>query len=89
MKIHPKAHVPRLVRLDNGKAKAVGPCFISGEEYSTKEFSEVGYISWVLKKGLIQNLLPELDGEDREFLITGISPKSWDKMFNDDKIIKL
>ena len=84
MKIHLKAHVPRLVRLDNGKAKAVGPCFISGEEYSTKEFSEGGYMSWILKEDLIQNLLPELDGEDREFLITGISPKSWSEMFSSE-----
>lgn len=74
------AHIPRLVRLGNNMVKAVGPCSISGEEYSTKEFSEKGYMSWVLKEDSIQNLLPELDSDDREFLITGISPKSWEEI---------
>tara|TARA_R110000744_G_scaffold6800_1_gene23528 strand:- start:425 stop:670 length:246 start_codon:yes stop_codon:yes gene_type:complete len=74
---------PKLIRLKDGKAKLIGPCYISGEEYSTKEFNEGKYMSWILKEDLIQNLLPELDADDREFLITGISPKSWDEMNND------
>ena len=79
-----KARIPQLVRVGNGRVKAVGPCSMSGEEYSTREFSEGGYMSWILQEDLIQNLLPELDGEDREFLITGISPKSWSEMFSSE-----
>ena len=84
MKIHPRAHIPRIERIGDGNIKAIGPCYISGEEYSTKEFNEGRYMSWILKRDTIQNLLPELTAEDREFLITGISPKSWNEMYNEE-----
>ena len=31
---------------------------------------------------LIQNAFPDLNADDREFLITGITPEEWDKAFN-------
>jgi hypothetical protein len=31
---------------------------------------------------LIQNIVPHLSSEEREFLITGITPQEWDKLFN-------
>ena len=31
---------------------------------------------------LIQNIVPHLTSEEREFLITGITPQEWDKLFN-------
>lgn len=34
-------------------------------------------------KELIQNIVPHLSKEDREFLITGITPKEWNEMFNE------
>jgi len=30
---------------------------------------------------LIQNVMPELDAGEREFLISGITPDEWDAMF--------
>ena len=30
---------------------------------------------------LIQNVMPHLSNEDREFLITGTTPEEWDKAF--------
>jgi hypothetical protein len=80
-----KARIPQLVRVGNGRVKAVGPCSMSGEKYSTREFSEGGYMSWILQEDLIQNLLPELNSDDREFLITGISPKSWDVLMDEEE----
>jgi hypothetical protein len=31
---------------------------------------------------LIQNIVPNLTIEEREFLITGITPKEWNELFN-------
>jgi len=33
-------------------------------------------------KELIQNIVPNLSKEEREFLITGITPKEWNELFN-------
>jgi len=35
-----------------------------------------------LSKELIQNIVPNLSKEEREFLITGITPKEWNELFN-------
>jgi hypothetical protein len=37
-------------------------------------------------KELIQDIVPNLSKEEREFLITGITPEEWNKMFNMDLI---
>lgn len=34
------------------------------------------------KVELIQNIVPHLSNDEREFLITGITPDEWDKLFN-------
>lgn len=36
-----------------------------------------------LKKELIQNVFPELSAEEREFLISGITPEEWETLKND------
>lgn len=33
---------------------------------------------------LIQNAMPSLSADDREFIMTGITPEEWDKTFGDD-----
>jgi len=53
-------HVHRLVELDNGKGKAVGPCYKTGEEYSTAVFDIIGYMGWILDKNPILMILKEL-----------------------------
>jgi hypothetical protein len=37
-------------------------------------------------KELIQDIVPNLSKEEREFLMTGITPKEWNQMFNMDLI---
>ncbi len=32
---------------------------------------------------LIQNAMPSLSADDREFLMTGATPEEWDEMFPD------
>ena len=34
--------------------------------------------------GLIQNIFPELSADDREFIMTGITPEEWDESFEGD-----
>lgn len=34
---------------------------------------------------LIQDAFPMLDADQREFLLTGITPDEWDAMFSDDE----
>lgn len=36
---------------------------------------------WLEGRELIQNIMPELDNSQREFLMTGYTPEDWDKMF--------
>ena len=33
---------------------------------------------------LIQNAMPNLSADDREFLMTGITPEEWDSTFGED-----
>lgn len=35
-----------------------------------------------LKIELIQNIVPHLSSDEREFLITGITPDEWNELFN-------
>ena len=35
-------------------------------------------------KGLVGEIFPHLTADEREFIITGITPDEWDEMFFDD-----
>lgn len=43
--------------------------------------------AWMAMEGgaLIQVACPELSSDDREFLISGMSPEGWEKLFGGDK----
>ena len=43
--------------------------------------TEEQYNNWKVKRMLIQDALPQLDNEEREFLMTGYTPEDWAKMF--------
>lgn len=36
---------------------------------------------YCLGTGLIQNIFPDLSADDREFIMTGITPADWDSTF--------
>lgn len=36
-------------------------------------------------KELIQDIVPDISKEEREFLMTGITPDEWKNMFGDDE----
>ena len=66
-----------------GAVKAVGTCVITNEVYSTKEFSLEAYNDWTKSKNPIQNTdLRHLSEDDREFLISGMSPKAFNELDN-------
>ena len=63
-----------------GHLKVVGTCSISGEEHAIEVPAE-GFTRW--QSGtLIQVALPNLSPDDREFLISGMTPAEWDQLFN-------
>jgi hypothetical protein len=39
---------------------------------------------WLVNGGLIQEILPDLSDDQREQLMTGITPEAWDEHFPDD-----
>lgn len=58
-------------------------CSVTGEIYSVTvpEFKYELY-----KRGhLIQNVFPELNEDQREFLISYLTPAEWDNIFNNEK----
>lgn len=61
-------------------------CPYCGKEhpvYLTKEQS-FRYRKYLDGKGHMQDLLPDLTAENRELLITGICPKCWKKLEEDE-----
>lgn len=57
-----------------------GPCVITGEEYQVKVPRE-GFVSWTNGKVAIQTAIPQVSADDREFLLSGISPVGWERSF--------
>jgi hypothetical protein len=39
------------------------------------------YCKWVVTRGAIQNVFPDLTADQREQLMTGICPTCWDSLF--------
>jgi len=59
-----------------------GPCFVTKKEYQVKVLKHQFY-DWYHGGKLIQNAMPDLSREDREFLISGTSPEGWKQLFGD------
>jgi len=63
-------------------------CFSKMCSVTHKEFSIVisfpKYVMWKENKKLIQNVFPELNAEEREFLISGWTPAEWKDKIGDN-----
>lgn len=57
-----------------------GECVITGEVYRVK-VPRSGFVSWTNNTCPIQVAMPTISSEDREFLISGISPVGWERTF--------
>ena len=65
--------------LGNGKTRVFGPCVFTGEEYSCEV--PTGGLTRFLQGEHVQTALPSVSPDDREFLISGISPAGWKATF--------
>ncbi|MFA5750634.1 MAG: hypothetical protein WC895_05495 [Candidatus Shapirobacteria bacterium] len=62
-----------------GRLEIFGICTVTGAKYGV-EVDFNGWKRW--KEGeLIQKALPDLDGDQREFLISGYTPAEWERLF--------
>jgi hypothetical protein len=70
--------------LDDGSAIVVKRSPFSREYHTmTMTLNDEQYSDW--KCGvLIQNAMPHLTANEREFLITGITPEEWDDTFGEE-----
>jgi hypothetical protein len=66
---------------DEGMVTVSGKCVILDENYSVKVNYE--HLQFWLNGILIQKAMPEVSAADREFLISGSSPKGCDKLMED------
>jgi hypothetical protein len=44
---------------------------------------EIDY--WHVSGRSVQSVFPDLTADQREFLMTGLTPEDWDEMFNEDR----
>lgn len=60
------------------------PCKITKKPHSVT-VPEVGYRQWITGNSKIQNAMPSVSAEDREFLISGFSPEGWAQVFGNEE----
>jgi hypothetical protein len=71
----------KVEQLGDGFSRVSGRCVFTGESYECT-VPTVGLQAW--QSGApIQWALPDVPAEEREFLISGISPSGWQKTFGD------
>jgi hypothetical protein len=49
------------------------------------DISEEQYQNWSSGGDLLQNCAPHLSADDREFIMTGVTPEEWREAFGDDE----
>lgn len=47
--------------------------------------TEEQYNLWWMGGGHIQDIMPNVSAEDREFIMTGYTPEDWNTLFNDEE----
>lgn len=60
-----------------------GPCVVTGKSYSVAVDGEQLYAYRRGKK--IQDAFPTISADDREFLMSGISPEGWKQTFKNEE----
>jgi hypothetical protein len=55
---------------------------VNTHRIATKEYDPMQIAMWLMARGkLVQDEFPNMSAEDREFLMTGITPTEWNEMF--------
>lgn len=57
-------------------------CGVSNKIYSVSIDTEQ-YHQWQFGRRYIQDVMPELDSDQREFILSGLTPKEWNDRFGD------
>jgi hypothetical protein len=65
----------------DGRIRFSGPCVVTGKLFSVV-VSQQGAHNYFEENALAQDAFPELSHEEREFLISGVSPEGWRQLFN-------
>lgn len=60
-------------------------CILDGQDYEhlVKNAKEADILKW-RSGAYIQDAMPHVSAEDREFLISGITPTYWNEVFGDE-----
>lgn len=67
---------------ETGQSTCSKVCSVTDELYSvTIDTSQ--YHQWMYQQRFIQDVAPELSVDDREFIISGITPAEWNEIFED------
>jgi hypothetical protein len=66
-----------------GMVRLSGPCVITGKLFSVV-VSHAGAHNYFNGCSLAREAFPELSKEEREFLISGVSPEGWQQLFKED-----
>lgn len=75
---------PKFVRNEDGTMKVSGKCVFTGDHYETQSFPEAAAVRY--REGeYLQNAFSMLSAEDREFILSGISPAGWKSEFSDEE----
>ena len=56
---------------------------LSGKKYTMDIDIDMYQLNKWQNGGLIQDVMPHLTADEREFIMTGITPAEWDATFND------
>ena len=43
------------------------------------------YVKYIRGEGYIQDIMPDLPPEDREFIINGVTPEEWNNVFGKEE----
>ena len=69
--------------IGDNRLLVTGLCVITGDSYSV-EVEEVAFTFW--QNGMsIQDAMPDVSVDDREFLQSGTSPEGWKQMFGTEE----
>lgn len=60
-----------------------GPCVLTGKQHSVT-VKAAGLYKYH-QGALIQDAFPELSADDREFMLSGMSPEAWKMTFGEDE----
>jgi hypothetical protein len=67
---------------EDGRIRLAGACVVTGLEHSVV-VSREGVLAYFQRGVTVREAFPELPKEEREFLISGTSPRGWRKLFGD------